>query len=56
VQPIGRALVTASPDRLLGLGLAHLPDGQRDTGQLLNLLVGWAPDDADRRQILVESP
>ena len=57
VQPIGRALVTVRPDRLLwGSDWPHLPDGQRDTGELLNLLASWAPDDADRRQILVESP
>ena len=57
VPPIGRALVTAGPDRLLwGSDWPHLPDGQRDTGQLFNFLADWAPDDADRRQILVESP
>ena len=57
LEPIGRALVAARPDRLLwGSDWPHLPDGQRDTGELLNLLADWAPDHADRRQILVESP
>jgi 2-pyrone-4,6-dicarboxylate lactonase len=57
VEPIGRALVAARPDRLLwGSDWPHLPDGQRDTGELLNLLADWAPDHADRQQILVESP
>jgi 2-pyrone-4,6-dicarboxylate lactonase len=57
VQPIGRALVGARPDRLIwGSDWPHLPDGQRDTGELLNLLADWAPGDADRHQILVESP
>ena len=27
-----------------------------DTGELLNLLADWAPQAADRHQILVESP
>jgi 2-pyrone-4,6-dicarboxylate lactonase len=57
VEPIGRALVEARADRLLwGTDWPHLPNGQRDTGELLNLLGAWAPDDADRQQILVDSP
>jgi 2-pyrone-4,6-dicarboxylate lactonase len=57
VAPLGRALVSTRPDRLIwGSDWPHLPDGQRDTGELLNLLADWAPDEADRRQILVESP
>lgn len=57
VEPIGRALVAARPDRLVwGSDWPHLPDGGRDTGQLLNLLADWAPDAADRHRILVETP
>jgi 2-pyrone-4,6-dicarboxylate lactonase len=57
VEPIGRALVAARPDRLLwGSDWPHLPDGRRDTGELLNLLADWAPDQADRHRILVEAP
>jgi 2-pyrone-4,6-dicarboxylate lactonase len=57
VEPLGRALVEARPDRLIwGSDWPHLPNGQRDTGELLNLLAGWAPDEADRHRILVESP
>ena len=57
VAPVGRALVSTRPDRLIwGSDWPHLPDGQRDTGELLNLLADWAPDEADRHQILVESP
>jgi predicted TIM-barrel fold metal-dependent hydrolase len=57
VEPIGRALVAARPDRLIwGSDWPHLPDGQRDTGELLNLLPDWAPSARDRRRILVESP
>ena len=57
VTPVGRALVSTRPDRLIwGSDWPHLPDGQRDTGELLNLLADWAPQAADRHQILVESP
>jgi 2-pyrone-4,6-dicarboxylate lactonase len=57
VEPLGRALVAARPDRLVwGSDWPHLIDGQRDTGELLNLLADWAPDETDRQQILVESP
>jgi 2-pyrone-4,6-dicarboxylate lactonase len=57
VEPLGRALVAARPDRLIwGSDWPHLPDGQRDTGELLNLLPDWAPSAQDRHRILVESP
>ena len=57
VAPLGRALVAARPDRLIwGSDWPHLPDGQRDTGQILNLLADWAPDEADRRAILAGGP
>jgi len=57
VDPLGRALVATRADRLLwGSDWPHLPDGQRDTGELLNLLAAWAPDPADRESILVTSP
>ncbi|MFC5824604.1 amidohydrolase family protein [Nonomuraea insulae] len=57
VAPLARALVEARPDRLLwGSDWPHLPDGQRDTGELLNLLGDWAPSPEDRHQILVEAP
>ena len=46
--PLGRALVAAFPDRLIwGSDWPHLPDGQRDTGEVLNLLADWAPDPRD---------
>ena len=57
VASLGRALVRTRPDRLIwGSDWPHLPDGQRDTGELLNLLGQWAPDEADRRRILVDGP
>lgn len=53
----GRALVAARPDRLIwGSDWPHLPDGQRDTGEILNLLKDWAPDARTRQAILVDGP
>ena len=49
--------MSTRPDRLIwGSDWPHLPDGQRDTGELLNLLADWAPDEADRHRILAGSP
>lgn len=57
VEPIARALDATRPDRLIwGSDWPHLPDGQRDTGELLDLLDTWAPDPAVRRRILVDGP
>jgi len=57
VAPLGRALVATRPDRLIwGSDWPHLTDGQRDTGEILGLLADWAPDEADRRAILVDGP
>jgi predicted TIM-barrel fold metal-dependent hydrolase len=57
LQSLGRSLVATRPDRLLwGSDWPHLPNGQRDTGELINLLADWAPDPMDRHQILVDSP
>ncbi len=57
VAPLGRALVNTRPDRLIwGSDWPHLPDGQRDTGELLNLLADWAPKELVRKQILVDGP
>jgi predicted TIM-barrel fold metal-dependent hydrolase len=39
----------------VGLGLAPSPRRRRDTGELLDLLADWAPDEADRHRILVTS-
>ena len=57
VAPLGRALVAARPDRLIwGSDWPHLPDGQRDTGEILNLLADWAPTEEARQAILVDGP
>jgi 2-pyrone-4,6-dicarboxylate lactonase len=57
VAPVAKAIVAARPDRVLwGSDWPHIPDGSRDTGELLNLLLGWAPDGATRQRILVDNP
>jgi 2-pyrone-4,6-dicarboxylate lactonase len=57
VAPLGRALVAARPDRLLwGSDWPHLPNGKQDTGELLNLLADWAPDETTRQLMLVANP
>ncbi|MDH7799002.1 MULTISPECIES: amidohydrolase family protein [unclassified Beijerinckia] len=57
VAPIAQKLVSTRPDRLIwGSDWPHLTNGQRDTGELLNLLIDWAPDEATRHKILVDGP
>jgi 2-pyrone-4,6-dicarboxylate lactonase len=57
VAPWGKALVAARPARLIwGSDWPHLPDGQRDTGEILNLLADWAPAEAALQAILVDGP
>ena len=57
VEPIARQIVATAPDRALwGSDWPHIPNSRRDTGELLNLLPIWSPDEAVRRQILVDNP
>src|SRR5882757_4409395 len=57
VEHIARQIVATAPDRALwGSDWPHIPNSQRDTGELLNLLPIWSPNEAVRRQILVDNP
>jgi 2-pyrone-4,6-dicarboxylate lactonase len=57
VAPLARQIAATRPERALwGSDWPHLPDGTRDTGELVNLLLDWAPSETTRRQILVEIP
>ena len=57
VEHIACQIVEAAPGRAIwGSDWPHIPNSQRDTGELLNLLLRWAPDERTRRQILVENP
>ena len=57
LQPLARAIVDAVPDRTVwGSDWPHIPDGAMDTGELLNLLGEWVPDEASRKRILTDNP
>ena len=57
LRPLARAIVAAIPDRVIwGSDWPHIPEGGRDTGELLNLLLDWVPDGADRERILASNP
>ena len=57
VDRVASAIVAAAPQKVLwGSDWPHIPEGGRDTGELLNALATWAPDAATRRMILVDNP
>ena len=58
VAPMARALTETAPDRLIwGSDYPHLSFADKvGTVQLWNLLGRWVPDEATRRQILVDNP
>jgi 2-pyrone-4,6-dicarboxylate lactonase len=57
VEHLARGIVDARPDRAIwGTDWPHLTDGSRDTGELVNLLLDWIPDEKTRHQVLVDNP
>ena len=59
VDPFGRALVEANPDRMLwGSDWPHVYFFKfcPNDGDILDQLADWAPDEAVRRKILVDNP
>ena len=57
VEHIARQIVDAAPGRAIwGSDWPHIPNSQRDTGELLNLLPAWASDERTRQRILVDNP
>jgi predicted TIM-barrel fold metal-dependent hydrolase len=55
--PYAQAIADALPDRTLwGSDWPHIPNGQMDTGALLNLLGEWVPDADRRKRILSDNP
>lgn len=57
LQPLAQAIVDAVPDRVIwGSDWPHIPEGGRDTGELLNLLSAWIPDPTARRKLLADNP
>ncbi len=57
LRPLARAIVEAVGHRTIwGSDWPHIPNGQMDTGNLLNLLADWVPETALRTQILRDNP
>ncbi len=57
LKPLAEAIVAAVPDRVIwGSDWPHIPEGGRDTGELLNLLGDWIPDAGARKKILTDNP
>lgn len=55
--PLARAIVAELPGRVVwGSDWPHIPNGARDTGELLNMLVDWIPDATQRQQVLADNP
>ena len=55
---MARALIETAPDRLIwGSDFPHLSFADKvGSIELFNLLGKWAPDEATRKQILVDNP
>jgi predicted TIM-barrel fold metal-dependent hydrolase len=57
LRPLAQAIVEALPERVIwGSDWPHIPEGGRNTGELLNLLAQWVPDAQARQRILVDNP
>lgn len=57
LRPLAQAIVETVPDRVIwGSDWPHIPEGGRDTGELLNLLGDWIPDPVARRKVLADNP
>jgi len=57
--PLARALLAAAPDRCVwGSDWPHVSHwgAMMNVGDLLDLLAEWAPDEAERRRVLVDNP
>jgi len=57
LRPYAAAIVAALGARTVwGSDWPHIPNGQMDTGRLLNLLGDWVPDAHARNRILADNP
>lgn len=57
IEHLAVGIVNARPDRAIwGTDWPHLTDGSRDSGELVNLLLDWIPDETVRHQVLVDNP
>jgi len=57
LQPLVTAVTAAAPTRVIwGSDWPHIPEGGRDSGELLNLLATWVPDPEALARVLVNNP
>jgi predicted TIM-barrel fold metal-dependent hydrolase len=57
LKPLAGAIADALPDRTVwGSDWPHIPNGDMNTGQLLNLLAEWVPQSRARDRILSDNP
>jgi predicted TIM-barrel fold metal-dependent hydrolase len=57
LAPLVAAVMDAAPRRVIwGSDWPHIPDGGKDTGELLNLLATWIPAREALAHVLVENP
>lgn len=57
LAPLARTLVREAPERMLwASNWPHPGRAPQDDAALLDLLLDWAPEEADRRRILVDNP
>jgi 2-pyrone-4,6-dicarboxylate lactonase len=57
VAPMAKGIIAAAPHKVIwGSDWPHIPDGSRDTGELLNLLAQWTGDAAVHQAILADNP
>ena len=57
LQPLAQTILEALPGRVIwGSDWPHIPEGGRDTGELLNLLADWTPGAPLREQVLSANP
>lgn len=59
IAPFARGMIEAAPDRIVwGSDWPHPSAREKmpDDGDLADMLVEWAPDDAQRKKILVDNP
>lgn len=55
--PLVKAVLDAAPSRVIwGSDWPHIPQGSRDTGELLNLLAAWVADAEVLTRVLVNNP
>jgi predicted TIM-barrel fold metal-dependent hydrolase len=57
LQPLVAAVMAAAPTRVIwGSDWPHIPEGGKDTGELLNLLGSWIPPTEALAGVLVNNP